>query len=68
LLAAGDSDVRMRLGLFLGVADLQPGPMTRGARKGRGGLPVSFPPGHSSHYREVFSEAFATLDDHASAG
>lgn len=68
LLAAGDSDMRMRLGLFLGVADLQTGPMTRGARKGRGGLPVSFPPGHSSHYREVFSEAFATLDDHASAG
>jgi len=63
LLAAGDSDMRMRLGVFLGLADLQPGPMTRGARKGRGGLPVSFVPGHSSHYREVFSEAFATLDD-----
>jgi hypothetical protein len=63
LLAAGDSDMRMRLGVFLGVADLQPGPMARGARKGRGGLPVSFAPGHSSHYREVFSEAFATLDD-----
>jgi hypothetical protein len=68
LLAAGDSDMRMRLGVFLGVADLQPGPMTRGARKGRGGLPVSFPPGHSSHYREVFSEAFATLDDYVAAG
>ena len=63
LLAAGDTDMRMRLGVFLGVSDLQPGPMARGARKGRGGLPVSFPPGHSSHYREVFSEAFATLDD-----
>jgi tetratricopeptide (TPR) repeat protein len=63
LLAAGGSDARMRLGVFLGVADLQPGPMTRGARKGRGGLPVNFPPGHSSHYREVFSEAFATLDN-----
>jgi tetratricopeptide (TPR) repeat protein len=63
LLAAGDSAMRMRLGVFLGVADLQPGPMARGARKGRGGLPVGFPPGHSSHYREVFSEAFATLDD-----
>ncbi|MGN6789589.1 MAG: tetratricopeptide repeat protein [Rhodanobacteraceae bacterium] len=63
LLAPGDSDMRMRLGVFLGIADLQPGPMARGARKGRGGLPVSFPPGHSSHYREVFSEAFATLDD-----
>jgi hypothetical protein len=37
--------------------------MARGARKGRGGLPVSFAPGHSSHYREVFSEAFGTLDD-----
>lgn len=62
LLAAGNSDMRMRLGVFLGLADLQAGPLTRGARKGRGGLPVNFPPGHSSHYREVFSEAFATLD------
>ncbi len=61
-MAVGDPDVRMRLGVFLGLVDLKPGPMARGARKGRGGLPVNFPPGHSSHYREVFSEAFATLD------
>ncbi|HEX5353598.1 MAG TPA: tetratricopeptide repeat protein [Rhodanobacteraceae bacterium] len=61
-MAAGDQDMRMRLGVFLGLAELKPGPLARGARKGRGGLPVNFPPGHSSHYREVFSEAFATLD------
>lgn len=62
LLAAGDGDARMRLGVFLHLDDLQLGPMARGARKGGGGLPVSFPPGHAAHYREVFSEAFATLD------
>lgn len=63
LLAETGSDLRMRLGVFLGVVDLEPGSMTRGARKGSGGLPVSFAPGHASHYREVLSEAFATLDD-----
>jgi len=63
LLAETGASLRMRLGVFLGVVDLEPGAMTRGARKGRGGLPVSFPPGHSGHYREVFSEAFAILDE-----
>jgi tetratricopeptide (TPR) repeat protein len=67
LLAETGASLRMRLGVFLGVVDLEPGAMSRGARKGRGGLPVSFPPGHSSHYREVFSEAFAILDDRNSA-
>lgn len=62
LLAVPAGDVRMRLGVFLHLDDLELGPMARGARKGRGGLPVSFPPGHAAHYREVFSEAFATLD------
>ena len=62
LLADTGSNLRMRLGVFLGVVDVEPGTMARGARKGRGGLPVSFAPGHSSHYREVLSEAFATLD------
>ena len=62
LLGASGTDLRMRLGVFLGVADIEPGGLTRGALKGRGGLPVSFPAGHSTHYREVFSEAFATLD------
>jgi hypothetical protein len=63
LLAAGGGDMRLRLGVFLHRDDLEPGPMVRGARKGRGGLPVSFPPGHAAHYREVFAEAFAVLDD-----
>jgi tetratricopeptide (TPR) repeat protein len=63
LLAAGGEDMRLRLGVFLHLDDLEFGPMARGARKGRGGLPVSFPPGHAAHYREVFSEAFAVLDD-----
>ena len=62
LLAAGGGDMRLRLGVFLHRDDLQPGAMVRGARKGRGGLPVSFPPGHAAHYREVFAEAFAVLD------
>lgn len=63
LLAPGDAGPRMRLGVFLGVADLEAGALARGARRGRSGLPVSFPPGHASHYREALSEAFAILDD-----
>ncbi|WHZ20279.1 MAG: hypothetical protein OJF55_002428 [Rhodanobacteraceae bacterium] len=63
LLAETGASLRMRLGVFLGVVDLEPGAMTRGARTGSGGLPVSFAPGHASHYREALSEAFATLDD-----
>lgn len=62
LLADSGSNLRMRLGVFLGVVDVEPGTMARGARKGRGGLPVNFAPGHSSHYREALSEAFASLD------
>lgn len=62
LLASSSGDQRMRLGVFLGVVDVEPGALTRGALKGRGGLPVNFPAGHASHYREVFSEAFAALD------
>jgi tetratricopeptide (TPR) repeat protein len=61
-LVAASSDTRLRLGVFLHRDDLEPGPLARGARRGRGGLPVSFPVGHSAHYREVFSEAFAVLD------
>lgn len=63
LLAEAGSDLRKRLGVFLEVVAMEPGALTRGARKGRGGMPVSFAPGHSSHYREVLSEAFATLDN-----
>jgi tetratricopeptide (TPR) repeat protein len=63
LLATGGGDVRLQLGVFLHLDDLESGPLARGARKGRGGLPVSFPPGHAAHYREAFSEAFAVLDD-----
>jgi len=63
LLAETGASLRMRLGVFLGVVDLEPGAMTRGARKGSGGLPVNFAPGHASHYREALSAAFATRDD-----
>ena len=63
LVAPAASDMRLRLGVFLHRDDLEPGPLARGARRGRGGLPVSFAVGHSAHYREVFSEAFAVLDD-----
>ncbi|MGH8215587.1 MAG: tetratricopeptide repeat protein [Rhodanobacteraceae bacterium] len=62
LVTPAASDMRLRLGVFLHLDDLQPGPLARGAGRGRGGLPVSFPVGHSTHYREVFSEAFAVLD------
>ncbi|MGH8192185.1 MAG: tetratricopeptide repeat protein [Rhodanobacteraceae bacterium] len=62
-LLATDGDMRLRLGVFLHLDDLASGAMARGARKGRGGLPVSFPPGHAAHYREVFAEAFAVLDE-----
>lgn len=62
LLADAGASLRMQLGVFLGVAEVAPGAMTRGARKGRGGLPVSFAPGHAGHYREALSEAFASLD------
>lgn len=62
LLADTGASLRMQTGVFLGVVGLEPGTMARGARTGRGGLPVHFAPGHASHYREAFSEAFAILD------
>jgi tetratricopeptide (TPR) repeat protein len=63
LLAKGGGASRRQLGEHLGVAELAWGPLARGARRGRGGLPVSFTAGHAAHYREVLSEAFAALED-----
>jgi tetratricopeptide (TPR) repeat protein len=63
LLAKGGSASRRQLGEHLGLAELAWGPLARGARRGRGGLPVSFTPGHAAHYREVLSEAFGALED-----
>jgi tetratricopeptide (TPR) repeat protein len=63
LLAKGGGASRRQLGEHLGVPELAWGPLARGARRGRGGLPVSFTAGHSAHYREVLSEAFAALED-----
>lgn len=62
LLAKGGGASRRQLGEHLGVAELAWGPLARGARRGRGGLPVCFAPGHAAHYREALSEAFAALD------
>ena len=62
LLAKGGGASRRRLGKHLGLAELAWGPLARGARRGRGGLPVCFNAGHAAHYREVLSEAFAALD------
>jgi tetratricopeptide (TPR) repeat protein len=56
-------DARQRLGEFLGIAVLAPGPATRAAGIGRGGLPAGFAAGHARHYREVLPEAFAVLDE-----
>jgi tetratricopeptide (TPR) repeat protein len=62
LLAKGGGASRRQLGEHLGVAELAWGPLARGARRGRGGLPVCFNAGHAAHYREVLSEAFAALE------
>lgn len=62
LLAKGGGASRRQLGEHLGLAELAWGPLARGARRGRGGLPVCFNAGHAAHYREVLSEAFAALD------
>ena len=62
LLAKGGSASRRQLGEYLGLRDMAWGPLARGARRGRGGLPVCFTAGHAAHYREVLSEAFAALD------
>jgi Tfp pilus assembly protein PilF len=62
LLAKGGSASRRQLGEFVGLRDVAWGPLARGARRGRGGLPVCFNSGHASHYREVLSEAFAALE------
>jgi len=61
LLAKGGASARRQLGENLGLADMAWGPLARGARRGRGGLPVCFTAGHSAHYHEVLSEAFAAL-------
>lgn len=61
LLATGGRAARAQLGEFLGIADVAWGPLARGARRGRGGMPTCFPAGHSAHYRELLSEAFAAL-------
>lgn len=63
LLAKGGGASRRQLGEYLGLRDMAWGPLARGARRGRGGLPVCFNAGHASHYREVLSEAFAALED-----
>jgi tetratricopeptide (TPR) repeat protein len=62
LLANGGGAARRQLAEFLGLDDLVWGSLARGARKGRGGLPVSFAPGHAEHYREWLSEAFGALE------
>ena len=62
LLATGGNAARQRLGEYLGLREVAWGPLARGARRGRGGLPVSFPAGHAAHYHEVLSEAFAVLE------
>ena len=62
LLAKGGSASRRQLGEYLGLRDVAWGPLARGARRGRGGLPVCFNAGHAAHYREVLSEAFAALE------
>lgn len=62
LLAKGGGSARRQLGEHLGLPELAWGPLARGARRGRGGLPVCFNAGHAAHYREVLSEAFAALD------
>lgn len=64
-LASGESEARVQLQAFLGGVEMVDGPMARSARVGSGGLPVSFVPGHATHYHEVLSEAFGALDgDH----
>lgn len=63
LLATGGGASRRRLGEYLGLSEMAWGPLARGARRGRGGLPVCFNTGHAEHYREVLSEAFAALAD-----
>jgi hypothetical protein len=62
LLAKGGAASRRQLGEHLGLTEMAWGPLARGARRGRGGLPVCFNTGHAAHYREVLSEAFAALD------
>jgi hypothetical protein len=62
LLAKGGAASRRQLGGHLGLTEMAWGPLARGARRGRGGLPVCFNTGHAAHYREVLSEAFAALD------
>jgi hypothetical protein len=62
LLATGGSAARQRLGEHLGLREMAWGTLARGARRGRGGLPVSFPVGHAAHYHEVLSEAFSVLE------
>lgn len=63
LLAPDGDAARAQLAGFLGVAGVVPGPLAAAARTGRGGLPSSFPAGHSRHYREQLADAFAALDD-----
>lgn len=63
LLSADGETARRELAGFLGVEPIKPGPLARGARKGGGGLPTSFPAGHAAHYRELLSEAFAAIED-----
>lgn len=63
LLATGSGAARRQLAEFLGLDDLAWGSLARGARKGRGGLPTSFPAGHADPYREVLAEAFDVLLD-----
>ncbi|MGH8183239.1 MAG: tetratricopeptide repeat protein [Rhodanobacteraceae bacterium] len=62
LLATGGSAARRQLGEHLGLDDVVWGPLARGARKGRGGLPNRFPAGHAAHYREFLTDAFAALE------
>jgi tetratricopeptide (TPR) repeat protein len=63
LLSADGEEARRQLAEFMSLEQVAPGPLARGARKGAGGLPTSFPAGHAAHYRELLSEAFAALED-----
>lgn len=63
LLATAGEAARHELAKFLGLDQLNLGPLARGARKGGGGLPTCFPAGHAEHYRELLADAFAVLEN-----
>lgn len=46
---------------FLGIGQLESGPLARAAEKNRRGMPVAFKTGHAKNYRDAMAEAFAAL-------